>query len=413
MNFLSKWFNKPQETVVMQETIAEEKAVGDGIMHILLGPAGALWGGQSYYANANEGYRTNPYVFTAIKYIATNLASVPLKLLSSTNQFREFQVVETHPLLNLLMQPNFEQGKSEFFRELTSYVYINGAAYIYLNGPDNFRYPIELINLRPDLVKPIQGGFEYRANNANPIIYPADRIVYIKEFDPLGGNGMSPIQAAGKSALLVNASKDWNKSLLDNGASPTGILKSKTKVSESTKDRLKEQFKTEHAGSKNAGKILALTEGDLEYQQISFSPAEMAWDKLNNLSAREISVVMGVPPQIMGLPDSQTYSNYEEARKSFYVDTVIPLAQFMLDKFNNQITPMFGDNLKIVIDADQIPELSEDKTVVYQRLEGAVNAGIMSIEEARERIGLDRNIPSGDTFLGAKQPTQPQDNTGE
>ena len=47
--------------------------------------------------------------------------------------------------------------------------------------------------------------------------------------------------------------------------------------------------------------------------------------QLKNMSARDIAMCFGVPSQLIGIPDAQTYSNIQEARLALYEETIIPL----------------------------------------------------------------------------------------
>ena len=46
-----------------------------------------------------------------------------------------------------------------------------------------------------------------------------------------------------------------------------------------------------------------------------------------NISARDIALCFGVPAQLVGIPDAQTYANVQEARLALYEKTIIPLAE--------------------------------------------------------------------------------------
>jgi phage portal protein BeeE len=49
-------------------------------------------------------------------------------------------------------------------------------------------------------------------------------------------------------------------------------------------------------------------------------------DKRNvHAAAREIALAIGVPPVLLGIPGDATYSNYQEANRAFYRQTVLPL----------------------------------------------------------------------------------------
>ena len=67
---------------------------------------------------------------------------------------------------------------------------------------------------------------------------------------------------------------------------------------------------------------------------MSLSPKDMdfleaSWRSRANsghAAAREIALAIGVPPMLLGIPGDNTYSNYQEANRAFYRQTIIPLA---------------------------------------------------------------------------------------
>ena len=83
----------------------------------------------------------------------------------------------------------------------------------------------------------------------------------------------------------------------------------------------------------------------------------MDWADGKNMSAREIAMAFGVPPQMLGIPDAQTYSNYAEARLSLWEDTVLPLAKELITELNGWLAPCYGADIKLEMDLDDIPAL--------------------------------------------------------
>ena len=78
-------------------------------------------------------------------------------------------------------------------------------------------------------------------------------------------------------------------------------------------------------GARNAGRPLLL-EGGLDWKAMSLSPRDMDFIELKHAAAREIALAMGVPPMLLGIPGDNTYANYQEANRSFWRQTVLPLA---------------------------------------------------------------------------------------
>ena len=53
----------------------------------------------------------------------------------------------------------------------------------------------------------------------------------------------------------------------------------------------------------------------------------MDFVEAKNAAAREIALALGVPPMLLGIPGDNTYSNYDEAKRAFWRQTVLPLVK--------------------------------------------------------------------------------------
>lgn len=132
---------------------------------------------------------------------------------------------------------------------------------------------------------------------------------------------------------------------------------------------------------KNAGKPMLL-EGGLDWKEMSLSPKDMDFIELKKMSRLEICAAFGVPPEIVGDMEHATYSNYQEARKAFYQDTVIPILYKIRDRLNSTLVKKFGDNLVLDVNLDAIDALQEDRAEMWDRVLNAVDKGLLSINEA-------------------------------
>ena len=66
-------------------------------------------------------------------------------------------------------------------------------------------------------------------------------------------------------------------------------------------------------------------EGGLDWKPLSLTPKDMDFIEAKNSAAREIALALGVPPMLLGIPGDNTYSNYQEAQRTFWRQTVLPL----------------------------------------------------------------------------------------
>ena len=367
-----------------------------------------------YQDLAKEGYLKNAIVYRCVNEISKGASAVPFVLKAGD------QIIEEHPLIDLLMRPNPLQSYSEFFSSLFGYVLLSGNAYILKTGSD-MGAPKELHQLRPDRInikgsgKPIPEKYEYMVNGRVANTYMIDQengfseLKHIKLWNPLDDYyGLSPMSAAAVEVDQFNMSSKHNVNLLQNGARPSGAVIFKPQddagfavnLSESQRQQLITDMNNRFTGANNAGRPMLL-EGDFDWKEMGLSPKDMDFATLKHMSATDIALCFGVPSQLVGVPDSQTYSNVAEARLALYEETIIPHLRKIASDLNEWLVPLFDDRLTLEFDIDSIPALSERVRKTYENVTSAVREGIMTRNEAREKIGLEPLNGADDLYISA------------
>ena len=360
---------------------------------------------------ATEGYSENAIVKKCIDLISSNASRVTLEL------YRGDQQVEEHPVLDLLYNPNPVQGQVEFFQSLYSYLLISGNSYILESGAENTP-PIELYTLRPDRIRikgssrAIPDAYNYMVGGQIVESYEVDqatgksKIKHIKLFNPMDDYyGLSPIQSAATDIDQHNLANKHNVNLLQNGARPSGAVIFKPKdptgaqiqLSDLQRNQLMNDLTQRFSGTGNAGKPMLL-EGDFDWKEMGLSPKDMDFIQLKNMSAKDIALIFGVPSQLIGIPDAQTYSNFAEAKLALYNETIIPLLDRIQSDLNEWLVPKFGDDLELRYDIDSIPAMAEQRTRVFESVTQGVQNGILTRNEAREQLGYE-TIEGADSLL--------------
>ena len=351
---------------------------------------------------AIEGYLKNAIVFRCVNEIAKGAASVQYRVKSGDD------VLESHPVIALLERPNPLQSYNEFFSSLFGYLMLSGNSYM-LRITGMRGVPKELHLLRPDRIeiKGTHGGvfpekYDYSVNGILKQSYEVDQengfsdVKQVKLWHPMDDfYGCSPLTAAAMEVDQHNSATRHNINLLENGARPSGAVIFKPKddagysvqLSESQRQQLLTDLNSRFAGSKNAGRPLLL-EGDFDWREMGLSPKDMDFLNMKHMSATDIALCFGVPSQLVGVPDSQTYSNVAEARLALYEETIIPYLRKVESDINEWLIPQYQEEIVFEYDIDGIPALSERRRIIYQNVIGAVDKGIMTRNEAREAVGL-------------------------
>ena len=368
----------------------------------------------NYQDLAKEGYLKNAIVYRCVNEISRGASAVPFVIKAGD------QIIEEHPLIDLLNRPNPLQSYSEFFNSLFGYVLLSGNAYILKVGADTGT-PQELHQLRPDRIvikgsgNQIPDRYQYVLNGKIHQQYEVDQengfsdLKHIKLWNPLDDYyGLSPMSAAAVEVDQFNMASKHNVNLLNNGARPSGAIVFKPQddagfavnLTESQRQQLLTDLNNRFSGTANAGRPLLL-EGDFDWREMGLSPKDMDFLNLKHMSATDIAMCFGVPSQLVGVPDAQTYANVAEARLALYEETIIPHLRKLSSDLNEWLVPMFDERLRLEFDIDSIPALSERRRKIYENVTSAVREGIMTRNEAREIIGLQPVDGADDLYISA------------
>lgn len=379
----------------------EAKASAAGAIMVLT-PGQPVWTPRDYKSFADEAYRKNVVAYAAINRIADAVASV------RWTAWRGEQELANHPVLDLISNPNPGQSQSQYLQAKVGYLLLSGNGYeerVIVGGQAR-----ELYQLRPDRMKIIPGSngfpvaYQYEHNgqrvtwDVDPVTMMSD-VRHLRTFNPADDwYGLSPIEASAYGIDQHNAAMAWMHALLQNSARPSGALVTKdgANLSDDAFHRLKAEIDGNYAGAKNAGRPMLL-QGGLEWQQMGLSPIDVQVIEAKNAAARDIALGLGVPPQLLGIPGDNTYSNYEQARLAFWEDTVVPL----LDWIASDWSEWLGEGeVMLKPDLDQIPAIVEKRQRLWDMADKATD---LTINERRELKGF-KPIEGGDVLLvGAAQ----------
>jgi HK97 family phage portal protein len=342
-----------------------------------------VWTPRSYAAMAREGFAGNAIGYRCVRMISEAAASIPLLVYDGEGD------IAGHPLARLLAKPNPGQGGREFLESVSGFLLISGNAYV--ERAEVGDAPRELYALRPDRIKVVASpsgwpeAFEYSVNGTS-IRLAAQNVLHLKLFNPLDDHyGMSPLEAACRPLDTHNAASAWNKAMLDNAARPSGALvcaAGQDYLSTEQFDKLKQELETSFQGAANTGRPMVL-EGGIDWKEMSLSPRDMDFIEAKNQAARDVALAFGVPPMLLGIPGDNTFANYAEANRTFWRQTVLPVAGRVTEALGGWLGPRFG-GVRLELDLDRVEALSADREALWARLE---IASFLSEDEKRAAAG--------------------------
>jgi len=170
---------------------------------------------------------------------------------------------------------------------------------------------------------------------------------------------------------------------------------------ELTPDQVQEasQLIKERTGASNAREPLITSKASV--QQLSLTPVEMDFMETRRFSREEVCGVYGVPSALIAEMGAVNLVNSETARKLFWLDTVIPLMDEIIDALNHCLAKEYGNSqqIRITYDTSNVAALQEnygDKITNAQKL---WSMGVpLNVINQRLELGFDEDdLPNGDT----------------
>lgn len=368
---------------------SEKKAMsgGGGLFAVFGG--GENWKRTERRAYISEGYQLNAIVYRAVAEITKAVGDLTLELHQGDKQ------LERHPVLDLLANPNSMQGYDGFIKEAFVNYLLLGEMPIWAS---NETKPGELWNLNPLEIEVkgkgrVPSAYVHKVNGKDEE-YPVDpitgrsQIFFLKMYNPANPHrGQAPLEAAALAADTHNAGVKWNYKLLKNSARPSGIVKFAETPGLATIQAMREHFKTQIQGENNSGEVPMMF-GGADWVPTDNNPRDMDFLNTQKEMAKLIASAFGVPLPLID-NDASTFNNMEQAKERFYTDTVIPLFNEFLAQFGKWLLPQYGNDLRFVIDMDDIAALEAARTRKFDRVIRAKVAGVLTADEVREAIGYD------------------------
>ena len=344
---------------------------------------------------AREAFNADALVYACIRELSTAAAEPAYRVLLPTND-QPVEAPITNPISQILQRPNDQQDFYQLLDELVINLYVSGNVYLYKirNGANKV---VGLRLLRSDRVKIKVNehdgslAYDYEVDGVRYRLNPDD-ISHMK-FPSMTSDvyGLSPLMPIASVINLDLAQIQYAKFFFQNSGTPSGLLKVKRRLqNQEDAERIRSRWRSSFGGG-NMHKLAVLDE-DASYERLGESIGDMAFPELRDTTESRICMALGIPPILIGSVvglNRATYSNYREARQSFFYETMIPLANRIVRFMNHCLSYEFPNAGYIEADFTDVQALTEDMNALTERTTKQWDAGLISLNEAREQLGLD------------------------
>jgi len=297
---------------------------------------------------------------------------------------------ENPTLERIFRRPNRFQSKYDFMRSLTLQCLLYGNSFALINRRRNG----ELYELVPLKV----GSVSLDITGPTPVYITADygrvepeNIIHIKATLMEGLWAMSPINLCRTALSIGLQQENTAQKQLENGSFSNIAIVHPSNISIAARQAIANDYAKNHAGSKNAGKPIILSE-NVRIEKISSTANEPGLDAARKYSVQDVSRIFGVPTSYLSETSGSVYGSLEWSGRAYFDACLSHWFQMWASEIDLKL------NEEPYFDTDFIarPPFAEQMAA----LRTGIEAGIMTRNEAREYLDLD-DVEGGDEFFQA------------
>ena len=339
--------------------------------------------------NSISTYQTTQSMRLSAVYAATNMISnscalLPIKIVRYQGDRKE---EINHSLYNILnLNPDGTHTHFSWMKLLIESVILRGNGYAYIERDEKLNVKsLRLIN--PDYVTPMvqpDGSVKYLVVGMNSAVDSINMIHLYQHIDE-AYMGISTIKFADMTLRATYDAEEHSDNFFKSGAGLMGVLKASAPLTDSQKKQIAESWEKSISHTKGGG-VAILPQG-LDFQSISISPEDSQLLEARQYNIVEIARFFNISPVKLFDYTHVSYSTLEQISLSYLQDTILPFTQLMEDEFNRKLfKPSQVGN--IGVDFDYSVLITTDKKSEAEYYRTLITNGIISINEARNKIGL-------------------------
>jgi HK97 family phage portal protein len=343
-----------------------------------------------------------PAVAQGVKLISEAVATLDWQLCREAPDGRETVASADHPVARLLQRPNPWCGESELKRQVIQDMILHGNGMLLISRVRG--EPREMHRIDPRscsiIVDQISGEPKYNVTlqegGTQEFTY-AD-VVHLRGPTLDGARGLGIIATGAETIGLARTLEAYAVSLFSRGARPGGILErpaNSRPLSQDAMSRLSKAFASIYSGAENAGKTVLLEEG-IQFKPTALASTDAQFLENRKLAVVEIARLLNIPAVMLNDLEHATLANAEHLSQAFLDRSIVFYLEIFEDALERTLLTDEERDAGYVIEFDTSNFVRADIAARFASLKAAIEAGLMTTNEARDREGLPP-IEGGDT----------------
>lgn len=315
------------------------------------------------------------------------------KLLDQALENNEVKELTSHPILDLLHNPNPVHSQMQVLMVTAAGLNSAGEYYWWTPRGKSTGMPKEIWPIPPHWVQRVPNDenptYEVRHHKFNKVI-PAEDMVRFRDPSPHNpyerGTGVGG--AVGGEVDIDRLARDHILSFFKNGGMPDVLIG----VDGATEEALKEAKRKFMESYLEAGSAhgVHFYSGDIDVKTLQPTFKEQQMIEVKQSSRDSIMQVQGHPPEIHGVLENANRSTIDASLYLYSIGVLLPFLQLIAQTIQHQLMPRFGE-VTVVFSFDS--PVPEDTEVQIEILRIAPTA--FKVDEIRKLAGFPP-LPDGE-----------------
>ena len=336
-------------------------------------------------------------VCACVAAVAANIASLPIVVYR--RQGRRRLELPDHPLMRLVARgPNRWQSWRDWLEwTLASTLRGNGLNEVVRDGSGEVTAFMPLVWDGAAVSMLPSGRLVYDVTDAGAALGAAGRsrrlldteVMHLKDRTDDGLVGRSRLSRAYGAVQTAMQTQTFAQTMWRHGMHPSGVLSSDKDMTVEQMATMREDLRTEFAGSQNAGRFMILDQG-LKWQSLSVSPEDAELLASRRFSTEEMCRLFDVPSVVVSDLTNSSFNNAEVMLRTFATLTLKGWACKVEQELARSV---LAEDESVEVDLSGL--LRGDPNARWTANRTAIDAGILSVNEVREVEGFDP-VPGGE-----------------
>lgn len=332
-------------------------------------------------------------VYAAVSLISDTISSLPVDAYIRRDGAR----YPFRPAPDWVYKPDVDTTKEAFWGAVIVSMLIDGNAYVRIFSNDSGQI-VNMSVMNPHEVEPQRNGLGqlmFRHEKMDRLL-TSDEVVFIPDVVRPGHvKGVSRVDSLKNNFGLAIALENYASRFFGNGTHTSGVIEFPGNLTAEQAGQLQQAFDSRHRGWQRAHKTAVLS-GGAKYIPTSSENDKAQFIEARKFAVEEIARAFRVPPSMMAVEGSFTFSSVEQQNLAFVTHCLRPVIQ----KLESAFSPLMsrssgGENAFIKFNLDGLLRADiENRMNAYST---GLQAGFLTVNDVRRLEDLRPiNDPSAD-----------------